>query len=109
MNKHDVQRFYGLANYFHRFILGWAKLVAPLQELLKKDKDWECTDECAAAYQGLKDALCSAPVLVLPDLKRPFQVICDATGAGLGAVLVQDGKAIAFWGKCLTEAEICSW
>ena len=63
------------------------------------------TDECDAAFTGLKDALCNAPVLYLPDFKRPFEVICDASGVGLGAVLVQDGRPLAFWGKHLTEAE----
>ena len=63
------------------------------------------TDECDAAFTGLKDALCNAPVLYLPDFKRPFEVICAASGVGLGAVLVQDGRPLAFWGKHLTEAE----
>ena len=100
-----MQKFYGLGNYFHRLILGWAKLVAPLQKLLKQNRDYVWTDECDAAFTGLKDALCNAPVLALLGFKRSFEMICDASGVGLGAVLVQDGRPLAFWGKRLTEAE----
>ena len=104
-SKHDMQKFLGLANYFHKFIMGYAQLVAPLQLLSKKDKDYAWTKECDAAFTEVKNALCTAPVLALPDLQRPFEVICDTSGVGLGAVLVQDGRPIAFWAKHLTEAE----
>ena len=53
----------------------------------------------------MKNALTHAPVLALPDLNRPFEVICDACGIGLGAVLLQDGRPIAFEGKRMSPAE----
>ena len=104
-SKHDMQKFLGLANYFRKFIMGYAQLVAPMQQLTKKDKDYAWTEECNAAFTGVKNALCAAPVLALPDLQRPFEVVCDASGVGLGAVLIQDGRPISFWAKRLSEAE----
>ena len=104
-SRHDMQKFLGLANYFRKFIMGYAQLVASLQLLTNKDKDYAWTKDCDAAFTGVKNALCTAPMLALPNLQRPFEVICDASGVGLGAVLVQDGRPIAFWSKRLTEAE----
>ena len=104
-NQKDLQRFWGLANYFRKFIMGWANLVAPLQVLLKQADTFNWTAECDTAFAGLKTALCNAPVLALPNLNRPFEVICDACGVGLGAVLLQDGRPIAFDGKRMNPAE----
>ena len=104
-SRHDMQKFLGLTNYFRKFILGYAKLVEPLQQLTKQDRHYAWTKECDAALTGVKIALCCAPVLALPNLQRPFEVICDASGVGLGAVLIQDGRPIAFWAKRLSEAE----
>ena len=87
-SKHDMQKFLGLANYYCKFIMGYAQLVAPMQQLTKKDKDYAWTEECNAAFTGVKNALCTAPVLSLPNLQRPFGVVCDASGVGLGAVLI---------------------
>ena len=104
-NRTELQRFLGLANYFRKFVLGWAALVSPLQELTKLNREFVWTDECDHAFTGVKDALCNAPVLALPDFTKPFEVVCDACGVGLGAVLLQAGKPIAFEGKRLSEAE----
>ena len=104
-NQKDLQRFWGLANYFTKFVMGWANLVAPLQVLLKQADTFNWTAECDTAFAGLKNALCNAPVLALPDLNRPFEVICDACGVGLGAVLLQDGRPLAFDGKRMNPAE----
>ena len=84
---------------------GWAALVAPLQQLTRKDKSFVWTAACDEAFQGAKTALTHAPVLALPDLNSPFEVICDACGVGLGVVLVQGGMPIAFEGKRLTDVE----
>ena len=104
-SRHDMQKFLGLTNYFRKFILGYAKLVEPLQQLTKQDRHYAWTEEWYAALTGVKNALCCAPVLALPNLQRPYEVICDASGVGLGAVLIQDGRPIAFWAKRLSEAE----
>ena len=100
-----LQKFWGLANYFRKFIMGWASLVSALQLQLKRDDAFEWNNECDAAFADIKHALCNAPVLALPDLDRPFEVICDACGVGVGAVLLQDGRPVAFDGKRLSPAE----
>ena len=104
-NQHELQKFMGFANYFHKFVWGWALPAVDMQRLLKKTEPYVWTDACEAGFTGLKDALCSAPVLVLLDLSKPFEVSADACGVGLGAVLMQDGQPIAFDGKRLTPAE----
>ena len=100
-----LRSFLGLANYFRKFVQGWSALVAPLQRLTKKDKEFVWSAECDQAFEGVKEALTHAPVLALPDLNNRFEVICDACGVGLGAVLVQGGRPIAFEGKRMSEAE----
>ena len=104
-DKNSLQKFWGLANYFRKFIMGWAVLVSALQALLKKSDSFEWNADCDTAFDGIKHALCNAPVLALPDLNEPFEVICDACGVGLGAVLLQDGRPVAFDGKRLSPAE----
>jgi hypothetical protein len=93
---HHLRSFLGLSNYFRRFLVGYAKLIAPLTRLLKKDAPWEWTPECAAAFHQVKHMLVSAPVLRLPDLDKPFVVVCDASNVSLGACLMQDDHPIAF-------------
>ena len=86
-----MQKFWGLANYFRNFIMGWASLVSALQLQLKRHDAFKWNAECDAAFADMKHALCNALVLALPDFNRPFEVICDACGVGVGAVLLQDG------------------
>ena len=85
--------------------MGWAVLVHALQALLKKSDSFEWNADCNTAFDGIKHALCNAPVLALPDLNEPFEVICDACGVGLGAVLLRDGQPVAFDSKRLSPAE----
>ncbi|KAJ9515331.1 hypothetical protein QJQ45_006595 [Haematococcus lacustris] len=88
------------------FIQGFAKLVEPLTNLTKKDVTWCWDDKCEEAFQGVKHALSNAPVLSLPDFNKEFQVLCDASVTGIGAVLMQDKHPIAYESRRLLPAEV---
>ncbi|XP_052736041.1 uncharacterized protein LOC108336753 [Vigna angularis] len=92
----EVRSFVGLAGYYRRFIEGFSKIVAPLTQLTRKDHPFAWTDRCEESFQELKRKLTSAPVLVIPDTAKPFEVYCDASHQGLGCVLMQERRAVAY-------------
>lgn len=104
-DPHEVRQFLGLTNYFRKFIQGYAALAAPMQELVCKQKQFVWTDACQHSFDDLKQALTSAPVLALPDFTKPFEVVSDASLLGTGAVLMQDGKPLAYTSKRFIPAE----
>ena len=67
-----------------------------MTELLKKDTKFIWTEECEASFQELKKRLTTAPVLILPDICKDFQVYCDASRLGLGGVLMQEGRVVSY-------------
>jgi hypothetical protein len=77
-----------------------------LTQLLKKDKKFEWTDKCEQSFQELKKRLVSAPILTMPDITKSFDVYCDASKHGLGSVLMQDGKVIAYLSHQLRPHEL---
>jgi hypothetical protein len=96
MSVGDIQSFLGLAGYYWRFIKGFSKISKPMTELLKKDKKFKWTPTCEASFQELKKRLMTAPILVMPDMEKPFSIYCDASGQGLGCVLIEDGHVVAY-------------
>lgn len=105
----EVRSFLGLANYFRRFVQGFALLTAPLVRLTRKGLVWHpdtWDDKCQKSFDGVKHALTHAPVLALPDFSRPMEVICDASLTGVGAVLMQDGNPLAYESKRLDDAQV---
>ena len=104
-NVSALRSFLGLAQYFRKFIQGFSILVAPLTALFKKNTAFAWTPACDAAFQAVKAALISAPCLKLPDAHEPFTVITDACIVGIGGVLMQGDRPVAFDGRALTEAE----
>ena len=81
---HEVRRFLGLAGYYRRFIPDFSKIAKPMTRLLRKDEKFSWTPECEAAFHTLWTLLTTAPVLAQPDIEKPFDVLCDASGTGLG-------------------------
>ncbi|GKA16680.1 putative reverse transcriptase domain-containing protein [Tanacetum coccineum] len=92
----EVRSFLGLVGYYHRFIENFSKIAKSLTILTQKSKTFDWGEEQELAFQTLKDKLCNAPVLALPDGPEDFVVYCDASGIGLGCVLMQRGKVIAY-------------
>jgi hypothetical protein len=92
----DIQSFLGLARYYQRFIKGFSKISKPMTELLEKDRKFEWTPTCEASFQELKKRLTTALILVMPDIEKSFSIYCDASGQGLGCVLIQDGRVVAY-------------
>jgi hypothetical protein len=101
----DIRSFLGLARYYRRFIEGFSKISKPMTELLEKDKKFEWTSTCDASFQELKKRLTTAPILVMPDMEKSFSIYCDASGQGLGCVLMQDGHVVAYASRQLRKHE----
>jgi hypothetical protein len=86
-------------------VQGFSTLVTPLRNLTRHNVDWKWSDRCQKAFQLVKEALTKAPVLASPDFDKPFEVVSDASGFGVGAVLLQEGRPVAFESKTLSAAE----
>lgn len=113
---HSLRSFMGLVNWFHRSLQDLAKLAGPLTDLLAgpnvsrrksaaTDITHRWTPACTTAFEAIKHALATAAVLKLPDLNQPFQLITDASDYALGAILLQDGRPVAFESRKMTPAQ----
>ncbi|GKC45889.1 putative reverse transcriptase domain-containing protein [Tanacetum coccineum] len=97
----EVRQFLRLAGYYRRFIKGFSMISKPLTKLTQKDKKYEWGKEEEEAFQTLKQKLCSAPILALPEGTEDFMVYCDASLKGYRAVLMQREKVIAYYSRQL--------
>ncbi|WVZ80921.1 hypothetical protein U9M48_028355 [Paspalum notatum var. saurae] len=102
----EVRGFLGLAGYYRRFIESFSRIAKPMTSLLEKGVPFNWTKERQAAFDELKKRLTTAPVLTLPDLTKSFTVYCDASKEGLGCVLMQEGKVIAYASRQLRKHEV---
>ena len=107
--KH-VQAFLGFGNFYRRFIKDFSKIARPLHALTRKDTPFQWSSACQQAFDNLKHAFTSAPVLTLPDHTRPFRLITDTSDFAIGAVLEQPDEInrwhpVAFLSKSMTDAE----
>ncbi|KAI3786425.1 hypothetical protein L1987_40092 [Smallanthus sonchifolius] len=101
----EVRQFLGLAGYYRRFIEGFSKISQPLTALTQKGKAYNWGDNQVLAFQHPKQKLCSAPILALPEGTDDFVVYCDASIQGLGCVLMQREKVIAYASRQLKTHE----
>ncbi|GKA96705.1 putative reverse transcriptase domain-containing protein [Tanacetum coccineum] len=92
----EIRQFLGLAGYYRRFIEGFSKIAKPMTKLTQKKVKFVWGDKQEAAFQLLKQKLCSAPILALPEGSEDFIAYCDASKKGLGAVLMQREKVISY-------------
>ncbi|GKB49150.1 putative reverse transcriptase domain-containing protein [Tanacetum coccineum] len=101
----EIRQFLGLAGYYRRFIEGFSKIAKPMTELTQKNQKFNWGEEQETAFQLLKQKLCAAPILALPEGSDDFVVYCDASIKGLGAVLMQRMKVIAYASRQLKVHE----
>lgn len=109
-NVTDVRSFLGLANFYRRFVRGYSRLALPLTELTCETKNaWRWGAEEQAAFEQIKEALCSPPVLLVPDQTKPFVLNCDACKYAYGATLQQDHgnglQPVAYFSAKMSPAE----
>ena len=95
-NVKNIREFLGLAGYYRKFVKDFSKIAKPMTQLLKKEKKFEWSPECEKSFQELKSRLTSAPILIMPDINKDFEVYCDASRTGLGSVLMQEGKVVSY-------------
>ncbi|CAM8999727.1 unnamed protein product [Rhodiola kirilowii] len=100
-NIKQLRGFLGLTGYYRRFVHRYASLAAPLTNLLRKNA-YVWTPEAAVAFKKLRSTLSSTPVLALPDFTLPFHVLTDASGSGVGTVLAQGRRPLAYFSKQLS-------
>ena len=111
-NQKQVKSFLGMCSYYRKFVDSFANIASPLNALLRKDseKKFHWTLLCQEAFDKLKKALLSAPILAYPDMNKPFMLTCDASSTAIGFVLGQldsQGRehVIAYGGRSLSRAE----
>ena len=110
-NVKDIQIFLGICGYYRRFIKNYADMTVPLNKLLQGEQKWEWGEEQTKAFEDLKKALISYPILRMPDFNKPFIIYTDASGYAIGAVLSQktdsgEESAVCYASRTLKGAEI---
>ena len=98
---HQIRSFLGLAGYYRRFIPDFSRIAKPMTELLKKGVKYNWDVKCDEAFHTLRAHLTIALVLAQPDNSKSYDVYCDASGTGLGCVLMQENRVIAYASRAL--------
>ena len=101
----EVRSFLGLAGYYRRLVKGFSVIASPLTKLLRKRVMFEWSDKCQKSFEQLKEMLVEAPVLTQPTSRKEYTLYSDASGIGLGCVLMQDEKVVAYASRQLKPHE----
>ncbi|KAG8478645.1 hypothetical protein CXB51_028448 [Gossypium anomalum] len=104
-NITEVRSFLGLAGYYRRFVKGFSVIVTPMTRLFQKDVKFKWIEKCQQSFEKLKTLLIEACVLILPESGKEFVVYSDSSLNGLGCVLMQDSKVIAYASRQLKPHE----
>ena len=104
-NVMEVHSFLGLAGYYKRFVKGFSMTAAPMTRLLQKNMKFEWSEKCQAIFEKLKAFLTEAPVLTQPTYDKEYVIFNDASLYGLGCVLMQEGKVVAYASRQLKPHE----
>ncbi|KAK1602161.1 hypothetical protein QYE76_017204 [Lolium multiflorum] len=105
-NVGQVRSFHGLAGFYRRFVKDFSTIACPLNELTKKNVPFVWGKAQQKAFDELKKRLTEAPLLALPDFSKTFEIECDASGLGIGGVLMQNGKPVAYYSEKLDGARL---
>jgi hypothetical protein len=95
-----------MAEYYQRFIEGFSKIAGPMTKLLRMDVPFEWSEKCEMSFQELKTKLTTKPILAVPKNGKDYTVYCDASKNGLGCILMQDRKFIAYGSRQLKPDEV---
>ena len=101
----EIRSFLGLASYYRRFIQNFSRIALPLTKLTRKTQPFVWDNSCERSFIELKQRLTTAPVLTIPDPQLTFVVYTDASGHGLGCVLMQQGRVVAYASRHLKPHE----
>ena len=104
-NVIEVRSFLGLAGYYRRFVQGVLVIASLLTRLLRKGVKFEWDDKCQSIFERIKEILVEVPVLIQPTSGKDYTMYSDASGIGLGCVLMQDGKVVAYASRQLKQHE----
>jgi len=99
----EIHSFLDLASYYCKFIKGFSKLAKPMTALLEKNGNFVWSNKCQASFEEFNKRLTTAPMLVLPNLSNSFSIYYDASCLGLGCVLMQEGRVVAYLSRQLRK------